>query len=143
MYHNPLNNSPFFKLRLAYLREIIEQKFKSSTTYNIDSSFRFDASYKGFLEIHREKIIKFVFALFNQNYLFLSKKGDFSKTRALTPIGIRFKENSATFILYSEDSKNDCRIDIDVIEAISIAPQRFIHRPKVDLKQFRVHEEVV
>ena len=143
LYHNPLNNSPFFKRRLAYLREILEQKFKNSATYKIDSFFHYDASYKGFLEIHREKIMKFVYALFNQNFVILSEKGDFFKTRALIPIGIRFKEKGATFILYSEDSSNDRRIYIDDIEAISISTNKFTHRPKVDLRPYKAHEETV
>ncbi|MCH7534878.1 MAG: HTH domain-containing protein [Bacteroidetes bacterium] len=143
LYHNPLNNSPFLRRRLAYLREILQQKFESSATYDINSFFQYDASYRGFLEIHREKIMKFVFALFNQNFVIFSEKRNLLKTRALIPIGIRFKQNGATFILYSEHSKNDCRIDIDDIEAISIAPQRFTHRPKVDMRLYSVHEEAV
>ncbi len=141
LYHNPLNKSPFFRCRLMLLKESLQQKFESSTSYSIDKFFLYEATYEGFSELYREKIIKFVFALFNQNYVYLSEKGDFLKTRALIPIGIRFKEKGATFILYSEDSRNDRRIDIDDIEAISISPLRFTRRPKVDMKRYRVENE--
>lgn len=143
LYHNPLIKSPFFKHRLMYLKKLLEQKFERMGTSKIDSFFLYDATYNGFSEIHREKIMKFVFALFNQNFVILSEKRDFLKTRALIPIGIRFKENGATLILYSEDSHSDRRIDIDDIEAISIAPSRFTHRPNVDLKPYKLHEEAV
>ena len=143
LYHNPLNNSPFFRRRLAYLREILQQKFESSTTNKTDSFFHYDASYKGFSEIHREKIMKFVFALFNQNYVSLNENGDFLGNQMLIPIGIRFKENSATFVFYSEETQFDLRIDVGDIGAISIAHSRFTHRPKVDLRRYGVHEEAV
>lgn len=143
LYHNPLIKSPFFKHRFMYLKEFLQQKFESSGTNKIDSFFLYDATYNGFSEIHREKIIKFLFALYNQNYVVLTNKRDFIKTQSMIPIGIRFKGTGATFISYSEDSHSDCRIDIQDIEAISIAPSRFTHRPNVDLKPYRPHEGAV
>ena len=143
LYHNPLIKSPFFKHRLMYLKEVLEQKFESSKAHKVENLFLYDATYKGFSEIHKENIIKFVFALFNQNYVSITDKRDFISTQLMVPIGIRFKGTCATFILYSEDSHSDCRIDIDDIEAISIASSRFTHRPNVDLRPYEVHEETV
>lgn len=143
LYHNPLIKSPFFKHRLMYLKEFLEQKFESIGASKIDSFFHYDTNYKGFSEVHKEKIMKFVFAIFNKNYVNLTEKRNFSKTQVMIPIGIKFKESGATFILYSEDSQYDCRIDIEDIEAISIAPKRVLHRPKIDMKPYRVHVESV
>ncbi len=141
LYHNPLNNSPFFKRRLMLLKEILQQKFESHTFYKIDKFFLYEATYKGFSEKHEEKIIKFVFALFSQNYVSVSEKRDFSTKQMLIPIGIRFKESGATFVMYSEETQSDLRIDVEDIEAISIATSRFTHRPKIDIKRYRLHDE--
>ncbi|MCH7648106.1 MAG: hypothetical protein IIA83_05830, partial [Thaumarchaeota archaeon] len=62
--------------------------------YKIDKFFLYEATYKGFSEKHEERIIKFVFALFGQNYISISEKGDLLRKHMLIPIGIRFKENS-------------------------------------------------
>lgn len=143
LYHNPLNNSPFFKRRLILLKEVLQQKFENSTSYNIDKFFLYEATYKGFSVIHKERIIKFLFALFNQNYVSLCEKEDFLSKRMLIPIGIRFKKNGATFIFYSEESQLDLRVDAEDLEAITIEPRRFTHRPKVDMRLYSVHEESV
>ena len=141
LYHNPMNKSPFFKRRLMLLKEILQQKFESHTSYNIDKFFFYEATYNGFSEKHEEKIIKFAFALFSQNYVSVSEKGNFSTKQMLIPIGIRFTENGATFVLYSEETQFDLRIDVEDIEAISISHSRFTHRPKVDMKPYRVENE--
>ena len=116
LYHNPMNKSPFFKRRLMLLKEILQQKFESHTSYNIDKFFFYEATYNGFSEKHEEKIIKFAFALFSQNYVSVSEKGNFSTKQMLIPIGIRFTENGATFVLYSEETQFDLRIDVEDIE---------------------------
>lgn len=141
LYHNPLNKSPFFKRRLMLLKEVLQQKFESHTFYKIDKFFLYEATYKGFSEKHEEKIIKFVFALFSQNYVSVSEKQKLSTNHILIPVGIRFKESGAAFVFYSEETQFDLRIDVEDIEAISIAPSRFTHRPKVELRPYRAGEE--
>lgn len=143
LYHNPLNKSPVFRRRIMFLKDILQNFFESSTSYEIDSFFLYDASYKGFSEMHKEMILKFVFALFSQNYVQLTESREFLKNQLVIPIGIKFKGSSATFVLYSEDSQNESKIDIEYVEAVSISPNKFTHHPKVDLRPYGVHEKAV
>jgi len=129
LYHNPLSNSPFFRQRLMSLKELLQKEFEKKSQSKKDSIFSFESAYTGLAEKHYEKVAKFLFAIYHKSKVFLLEKHSFSKSDALIPIGIRFKESGATLILFSEQDNSDYRVDVEDLQGISISTSNFGERP--------------
>ena len=128
--HNPLNNSPYFRRRLLNLKDILQQLFAGKSIFKKDSVLEFDSSYVGLAEKHYENLVKFLFAIYHKNQVFLLEKGSFTSNEAFLPIGVKFKGDSATYILSSKKHNRNYRVDAKDLQGISISSGGIHERPR-------------
>jgi len=128
--HNPLNNSPYFRRRLLNLKDILQQLFAGNSIFKKDSVLEFDSSYIGLAEKHYENLVKFLFAIYHKNQVFLLEKESFTSNEAFAPIGVKFKGDSATYILSSKKHNRNYRVDAKDLQGISISSGAILERPR-------------
>jgi len=143
LYNNPLNGSPFFKRRISYIRELLQQEFEKKPRFDVESILLFESTFTRLSERHYGSVIKFLYSILHKSCISILHKDNFTKSEDLIPIGIRFKQDSAVFILYSEKAQCDVRIDAEDVQGISISSKRFVDRPFVDMNRIRLKGEVL
>lgn len=140
LYHNPLKDSPHFRQKLMYLKERLLQKFENLPHFSKEAFLNFDAGYEGLNEEFFELISKFLYALSNRKKVVIVKKDNGSKSSLLTPIGIRFRQKSATLVLSSERVSGTLGFDLENIQGFSISNVSFADRPSLDFIPHAISE---
>ncbi|MBI4057764.1 hypothetical protein HY405_00360 [Candidatus Microgenomates bacterium] len=130
LHNNPLNQSPYFRKRLMAVKTLLEKEFVNLRGTENNLVFQFEASFKGLAKEYLEYIEKFMLALFNKNKIRLLEKGNFKKSNPLIPVGIRFKDNSATLIVFNDNPEDTLGIDLEKLQGISITNSQFHDPPR-------------
>jgi len=91
--------------------------------------FQFETSFKGLANEYLEYIEKFMLALFSKNKIRLLEKGNFKKSNPLIPVGIRFKDNSATLIVFNDNPEDVLGIELERLQGISMTNCQFHDSP--------------